>query len=91
VPSFETLPGESMSSIISSIINLVCPHCGGSMMEFQCNGKCRRNWFSEWERVNFGTAILAREVVRPNGELRIRNRELGYLGYGCLILSTKTI
>jgi hypothetical protein len=34
---------------ISSIINLVCPQCGGSMMEFQCNGKCRRNWLAVWE------------------------------------------
>ena len=37
MPSFEMFPGES--SIISSIINLVCPQCGGSMMEFQCNGQ----------------------------------------------------
>jgi hypothetical protein len=27
---FETLPGERSASIISSIINLVCPQCGGS-------------------------------------------------------------
>jgi hypothetical protein len=32
---FETLPGERRASIISSIINLVCPQCGGSMIEFQ--------------------------------------------------------
>ncbi|HEV2732433.1 MAG TPA: hypothetical protein VGV15_20575, partial [Terriglobales bacterium] len=43
----ENLPGESNASIISSIINLVCPQCGGSMMEFQCNGRCRRNWLPE--------------------------------------------
>jgi hypothetical protein len=54
----ETLPGESDCSIISSIINLVCPQCGGSMMEFQCNGRCRRNWFAEWEWVHFATAIF---------------------------------
>jgi len=41
---FETLPVERSASIISSIINLVCPQCGGSMMEFQCNGRCARNW-----------------------------------------------
>jgi len=45
----ETMPGEPNSSMISSIINLVCPQCGGSMMEFQCCGKCRRNWLTEWE------------------------------------------
>jgi hypothetical protein len=58
MPIFETLPGEANSSVISSIINLVCPQCGGSMMEFLCNGRCRRSWFPEWERVNFATAIF---------------------------------
>jgi hypothetical protein len=48
----DTLPGETDSSIISSIINLVCPQCGGSMMEFQCCGRCRRNWLAEWEWAN---------------------------------------
>lgn len=38
MPIFETLPGEADSRVISSIINLVWPHCGGSMMEFRCNG-----------------------------------------------------
>jgi len=47
--TIDTIPGESSASIISSIINLVCPQCGGSMMEFQCNGRCRRNWLAEWE------------------------------------------
>jgi hypothetical protein len=45
----ETVPGEPNSSMISSIINLICPQCGGSMMEFQCCGKCGRNWLAEWE------------------------------------------
>jgi hypothetical protein len=47
--TFETMPGELNASIISSIINLVCPQCGGSMMEFECQGKCGRNWLPEWE------------------------------------------
>jgi len=50
--SIETLPGENNASIISSIINLVCPQCGGSMMEFQCGGRCRRDWLAEWEWAN---------------------------------------
>jgi hypothetical protein len=45
--TFDTLPGESNPSIISSIINLVCPQCGGSMSEFQCEGRCGRNWLTE--------------------------------------------
>jgi hypothetical protein len=47
--TIETLPGELNASIISSIINLVCPQCGGSMMEFQCGGRCRGDWLLEWE------------------------------------------
>ena len=49
----DTLPGESNAQIISSIINLVCPQCGGRMSEFQCEGKCRRNWLAEWEWANY--------------------------------------
>lgn len=51
----DTLPRESNASFISSIINLVCPQCGGRMSEFQCEGKCLRNWFAEWEWANLAT------------------------------------
>jgi hypothetical protein len=51
----DTLPGESNASIISSIINLVCPQCGGRMLEYQCEGKCGRNWLAEWEWANLAT------------------------------------
>ena len=53
--AIDLLPGESNASIISSIINLVCPQCGGRMLEFQCDGRCRRNWFAEWEWANYLT------------------------------------
>ena len=53
--TFNTLPGESNTGIISSIINLVCPQCGGRMLEFQCDGKCHRNWLAEWEWANHTT------------------------------------
>ena len=62
MPIIEMLAGESNSGIISSIINLVCPQCGGSMMEFQCNGRCRRNWLPEWEWANFANTILAADT-----------------------------
>jgi len=51
----DVLPGESSSQIISSIINLVCPQCGGRMTEFQCDGRCRKNWLTEWEWANQAT------------------------------------
>jgi len=50
--NFDTIPGESNTGIISSIINSVCPQCGGRMSAFQCDGKCRRNWIAEWEWAN---------------------------------------
>lgn len=52
----DTLPGESNASIISSIINLVCPQCGGKMSEFECEGRCGRNWLAEWEWANQATS-----------------------------------
>ena len=51
----DTLPGESIAQIISSIINLVCPQCGGRMSEYQCEGRCGRNWLAEWEWANQAT------------------------------------
>ena len=45
----ETMPGEPNASMISSIINLVCPQCGGSMLDYECAGRCGRNWLPEWE------------------------------------------
>lgn len=53
--TFDILPGESNAQIISSIINLVCPQCGGRMSEFQCEGRCYRNWLAEWEWANQAT------------------------------------
>jgi tRNA(Ile2) C34 agmatinyltransferase TiaS len=64
----DMLPGESNASIISSIINLVCPQCGGKMSEFECEGRCGRNWLAEWEWANHpreaqpGTRV---QVARP--------------------------
>ena len=49
------IQNESNEHIISSIINLVCPQCGGRMLKFQCDGRCRRNWLAEWEWANQAT------------------------------------
>lgn len=62
----DTLPGESNTSILSSIINLVCPQCGGRMSEFQCEGRCRRNWLSEWQWAN--------QVANNSGSRPLRRR-----------------
>ena len=57
-----TLLTESNEHIISSIINLICPQCGGRMLEYQCNGRCHRNWLAEWEWANQETQSLKPRV-----------------------------
>jgi len=61
--NFEASPGELNARIISSILNLVCPQCGGRMSEFQCEGRCGRNWLQEWEWAHQG---------RRSSKLRMR-------------------
>jgi len=38
---------------ISSILNLICPNCGGPLgrpsREFMCQGHCRKDWGPDWE------------------------------------------
>jgi len=53
--TLDVMPAESSANLISSIINLICPQCGGRMSEYQCEGRCRRNWFMEWEWTNLST------------------------------------
>lgn len=67
----DAIPRESNATIISSIINLVCPQCGGSMLEFQCYGRCGRNWIAEWEWANLATRSLDFNG-RPHAERRTR-------------------
>ena len=45
----DTIPGHTQASLMSAIINLTCPQCGGRMMDYQCDGRCGRNWLPEWE------------------------------------------
>lgn len=41
--------------VLSSILNWVCPECGGRMggrgREFKCQGACQIDWRRVWERV----------------------------------------
>ena len=73
----DTLPGESNAQIISSIINLVCPQCGGRMSEFQCEGRCGRNWLAEWEWANQAAGSSKRRLWgRAARPMRPRARHL---------------
>jgi len=41
------------ASDVSSILNLICPHCGGPLgrlsEELTCQGECRKDWRPAWE------------------------------------------
>ncbi len=41
------------ASDVSSILNLICPRCGGPLgglsKEFNCQGLCRKDWRPDWE------------------------------------------
>ncbi len=56
---------------VSAILNWVCPRCGGPLGrptgEFKCQGRCGKDWRSEWE--NNQSKRQARG--RTNGHLRI--------------------
>ena len=62
--TFSASPSESNQHMISSILNLVCPQCGGRMSQFQCEGRCGRNWLAEWEWANRGTKSSKTRVQR---------------------------
>ena len=49
-PEYPENPLTNTEAMLSAIINLVCPQCGGRMMEFRCQSKCRQDWRSEWQR-----------------------------------------
>jgi tRNA(Ile2) C34 agmatinyltransferase TiaS len=40
--------------VVSSILNWVCPECGGRMggpgQEFKCQGECLTDWRELWEK-----------------------------------------
>lgn len=42
------------TAVVSSILNWVCPECGGRMggrgKEFKCQGMCQTDWRQIWER-----------------------------------------
>lgn len=46
---------KAASEVISSIMNWVCPECGGCMggrgEEFKCQGRCQKNWRQVWEQL----------------------------------------
>ncbi len=43
------------AELLSAILNMICPDCGGPMggrsKEFKCRGQCGKDWRPEWERL----------------------------------------
>ncbi len=44
---------KGTADVVSSILNWVCPECGGRMggrgKEFKCQGVCQTDWREIWE------------------------------------------
>jgi tRNA(Ile2) C34 agmatinyltransferase TiaS len=47
-----------IAEMVSDILNLVCPQCGGRMggegLEFKCQGRCRMDWRGLWGKIQQG-------------------------------------
>jgi len=56
---------------VSSILNLICPRCGGPLgglsKEFRCQGLCRKDWRPDWE-----SSIPNRKLKKTIGSDRRR-------------------
>jgi len=65
-------------SDISSILNLVCPGCGGPLggasNEFQCQGHCRKDWRSDWESNGLSRSPKRRSTAQTASRWLIRYR-----------------
>jgi tRNA(Ile2) C34 agmatinyltransferase TiaS len=46
---------KASTDVISGVLNLVCPECGGRMggrgEEFKCQGECQTDWRPIWEQI----------------------------------------
>jgi hypothetical protein len=44
---------QTADDMLSSILNCICPGCGGSMgtpgREFKCQGRCQTDWRAFWD------------------------------------------
>ena len=53
---------------VSSILNLICPRCGGPLgapsKEFKCQGVCRKDWRPDWE--SSGLSRGRKKRIRSN-------------------------
>lgn len=59
---------RASEEVISSILNMVCPECGGPMggqaEEFKCQGRCRNDWRLVWEGSVAENPVLAPAAAR---------------------------
>jgi tRNA(Ile2) C34 agmatinyltransferase TiaS len=59
---------KSSEDVISSILNCVCPECGGRMgergMEFRCRGKCLTDWRQAWEQASAEVGPRSKRAIR---------------------------
>jgi hypothetical protein len=59
---------RSSSTVISGILNCVCPECGGRMgergKEFRCQGECLTDWRQAWEQASAEIGSRSKRAAR---------------------------
>ena len=68
----------------SSILNLICPSCGGPLgepsREFKCQGRCRKDWRPDWEG-----SITARMLTKAQSRRRTPTNSRGAFHPGTIL------
>ena len=63
------------TDLLSAILNLICPDCGAAMggrsREFECRGRCGKDWRPEWERLRAQHAFTAAPKLSAMAPIRI--------------------
>jgi hypothetical protein len=64
-------PIKAMADVMSSILNWVCPDCGGRMggfgKEFKCQGQCQMDWRQVWDGLfSWGVGANQRKATRAS-------------------------
>ena len=85
-----TLPDTLLTANdISSILNLICPSCGGPLgepsKEFKCQGLCRKDWRPDWEgsiTARMLNKAQSRRRTPKNSQRRISSRHHPWRGPG---------
>lgn len=62
------------AGMISAIVNLVCPNCGGVLIGFRCGGKCRKDWRAGWDSAVANESGVDTRTPKSKGQASAVNR-----------------